>query len=136
MLSRTAAVVESELRQGAELAQSLIDQLRIHQQETLRAMQQGSDASPASAVPDHSRELLREAAQRLQALLLAHDADAKDAYESLQGGLNGFATPTMLRLRAAVENYEFEAALLALQELRRDLNLANGAVGEPGHQSG
>ncbi|MES2683931.1 MAG: PAS domain-containing protein [Pseudomonadota bacterium] len=135
-LSTTAAAVESELRQGAEIAQSLLDQLRIHQQETLRAMQQGSEAASSGAMPDQSRELLREITERLQLLLLAHDADAKDAYESLQGGLNGAATPSMLRLRAAVENYEFEAALLALQELRRDLNLGHGGIGESGRQSG
>ncbi len=125
LLAGSAGTIEMLLRQGEAVPPPLLDLLRIHQQETLRAIQDSAQPPPAvQKANEESREMLGEAVAQLGALLLAHDANAKDAYDALQQGLRGSSPSSLLRLRAAVENYEFEAALLALQEVCRDLNLA------------
>ena len=132
LLAGSAATVEAGLRQQGSVLTEVLDLLRIHQQETLRAMQPFAIAQTASAPLTYNREVLRDIAVLLRDLLLAHDANAKDAYQALQQALGGPPSPALLRLRASVENYEFEAAFTALQEVARDLNLDTGLAGEPG----
>jgi sigma54-dependent transcription regulator len=68
---------------------------------------------------------------RLEALLIDHDAEAKAAFEALDGTLAAARPTTLLRLRSAVESYEFDEALAALREVVRDLNLATAPGGMP-----
>ncbi|MES2884714.1 MAG: PAS domain-containing protein [Pseudomonadota bacterium] len=129
LLADSAATVEAGLRQQGSVPPAVLERLRIQQQQTLRAMQPFTTAHAGSAPPGHIGAV-RNIALLLRDLLLAHDANAKDAYQALQQGLVGPPSPALLRLRAAVENYEFEAAVMALQEVARDLNL--DLAGEPG----
>jgi len=125
LLSSTAATVEAALRQDGFVSSLTLDLLRIHQHETLRVIQQGMQPSAMTAGrSEQSAATLRGLLGQLQVLLLAHDANAKDAYEALQQELPGPPMSSLLRLRSAVENYEFDQALLALQEVFRDLNLS------------
>ncbi len=122
LLAGTASAVEAALRQGEALDAALLGQLRIHHQETLRAMQprpQATSVAPPAEPPAAAALLVA----RLQALLAQHDADAKDAFEALTHSLSGVHPTALLRLRAAVENYEFDEALVALRDVLRNLNL-------------
>lgn len=125
LLADTAGMIEAALRQGETVPSQTLDLLRIHHQETLRAIHHHTPAAASASVQDDSRERLRSLTAQLGSLLLAHDADSKDAFEALQQRLSGNPLPALVRLRSAVENYEFESALSALQEVLRDLNLAD-----------
>ena len=129
LLAATAGLVESTLRRGKPVPSSLLDLLRIHQQETLRAIQQGRPTViSAASFAEESPEELQRQVEQLRALLLAHDADAKDAYEALRQQIHGAPPPSLLRLGAAVSDYEFEMALTVLQEVCRDFNLPDSSM--------
>ena len=58
---------------------------------------------------------------RLRALLEASDADAADAYRTLAEILRGTADTTRLdALGAAVNGFDYEAALLELDEIAKE----------------
>lgn len=124
LLAGSAAAVEEALRSNGTVTTLMLDLLRIHQHETLLAIQQSAQPlASAASRPSYSHANLRALLEQLQTLLRSHDANAKDAYEALQQALMGQSPPSLLRLRSAVENYEFDLASLALQEVFRDLNL-------------
>ena len=125
LLASTAGAVEATLRQGEVVQGLTLDLLRIHQQEMLRAIaEMGVAGTSLEVQPEISAEALQQLVAELRGLLLTHDADAKDAFEALQQRLPGVPGPSMLRLRAAVETYEFDTAASALQDVLRDLNLS------------
>ncbi len=125
-LASSAAAIETTLRRSGVVPVKLLELLCSHQQETLREMLSNHRPVPAKpqALTEGSREQLDTIIQQLQQLLLSHDANAKDAYETLHQHFLSTPIPTMQRLRAAVENYEFDAAAVLLHEVRRGLNLA------------
>lgn len=129
-LSATAAEVETALREQGEIDPALFGRLRIQQQEALRAMQEAPDTDLPTIIEPPDGIVLEGYLAPLQELLHAHDADAKDAFYALRSVLQHAPRPTLVRLGAAVENYDFETALLALQELRRALNLGGRAAAD------
>ena len=129
LLASTAGAVESALRDAGAVSPATLEQLRTQQQEALQAMRASAQTTQAQASPSESSQTeLREILMQLDVLLCAHNANAKDAYELLHQRLSGQITPALLRLRAAVEGYEFETALSALHHVKQDLNLEDSTV--------
>ena len=125
-LANLAGMVESALRDTGGVSPATLELLRLEQLETLKAMQQSTGVSLDHAgLTENARTEIKGLLMQLQLLLGAHDANAKDVYELLQHYLQGQLTPALMRLRSAVEGYEFENALLALHQVRQDLNLVD-----------
>jgi two-component system, sensor histidine kinase and response regulator len=123
-LSRVAGYLEDRLRRGQTVDTSLIDALKAIADETLQAMAATTMAiAPAATANaaidlDRVRELLHELHERIA----EHDAASKDLLMPLLEYLRAHPRPSLLRLQSALDMYEFDEALSALDEVARDYN--------------
>lgn len=127
-LAGLAGEIEQALRQDQRPGAERLALLQQSQQQTLAAMQ-ALDAAPEKPVPGGAVEAgLAPQLRQLARLLAEHDAEAKVHFSGFSARLAQQATPAFLRLRMAIENYDFEAAALALDDLMRELNLPSAGA--------
>jgi two-component system sensor histidine kinase/response regulator len=123
-LAGLAAEIEQALREGQVPAVASVEQLLQVQQESLQAMlSQLPPPAPPEAGDAAPVAELGEPLRRLAQLLAEHDAEAKAQFAGLAAQLGQRPTPAFLRLRLAIENYDFETAAQSLEELMRELHL-------------
>ncbi|ROH89607.1 response regulator [Stagnimonas aquatica] len=133
-LAGLAGEIEQALRQDQQPSGEQLARLQQTQQQTLAAMQALEEAS---APPERDVAIeagLASQLQQLARLLAEHDAEAKVHFSGFSARLAQSATPAFLRLRMAIDNYDFETAALALDDLMHELNLPLAAT-PPGTQT-
>ncbi|TAJ53155.1 MAG: response regulator [Nevskiaceae bacterium] len=135
-LSGLAAEIEQALREGrAPTTASVEHLLRTHQDSLKLMLGQMPAAAPSEPIADAELGVdLGEPLRQLAQLLAEHDAEAKAQFAGLSARLGQRPTPAYLRLRLAIENYDFETAAQSLEDLMRELNLpapANSGAGAP-----
>ncbi|MES2315900.1 MAG: response regulator [Pseudomonadota bacterium] len=124
-LAELAAGIEQALRSGQqEKAFALAPQLAA----VLDALLAGFDAieapAPAAPAPSHVAADLERLLLRLENLLRADDAQAEDALAELEVALGPRAhAASVARMRVAIDDIEYPAALDALTELARVLGV-------------
>ena len=120
-LEHAAAETETALHedQGVEAA---LARLHLVHGQTLHAIEALISTQPATApiapVPPGAIE-------ELGRLLKEQDADAKDAFAALQPSLQAQHPVQLSRLAAALENYDFDTALAALQAILLERSLVS-----------
>ncbi|MFL6350925.1 MAG: response regulator [Bryobacteraceae bacterium] len=118
-----AQKLEKVLREESGSVPAVLDQFAIALRVQVTAIQQALNDSAAARpaeVPTAplNRENANLAIGRLKALLQASDGDAQDAFESLRGAVDGVVEkPYLDALSEAINNFDFEAALMKLDEL-------------------
>ena len=131
-LAEQAAVTEADLRRDGTLSAERLEALRQAQEGTIASIHDDMNTSGAGAL-SNAAEVNRESAlsmvAHLRDLLATHNAEAKDAYHLFQQAVQAPPSPAQQRLRSLVEGYEFDLALLALQDVVRDLNLGESGGG-------
>ena len=120
-----AQSLEKAIRESQETVPALLDQfaaaLRVQTTAIAKALE-GSACEPAAVPPAQpfNEENAALAIERLRALLAASDGDAQDAYQSLQTATAEVVEKQHFEtLHEAINNFEFDAALAALDEIAR-----------------
>jgi two-component system sensor histidine kinase/response regulator len=124
-----AQKLEKAIREGHDSGTTLLDQfaitLRVHVNSISDAMPaQASSKEPALAHFDSERATI--ALDRLRALLQANDGDSTEAFQVLREAVVGVVDTRQLDdLSETINNFEFEQALVKLQEIAQ-LSQQNG----------
>ena len=123
---RSAGNLEKAIRESETGIADLLKDLRSAMDRQIRTIQtalavNGTDRmSPSGARPAEARQALTAIA-RLKELLEASDADACEAYRNLAVLLRGMVDASQLeKLGAAVESFDFDAALSRLGEVVKE----------------
>jgi CheY-like chemotaxis protein len=123
---RSAGNLEKAIRESETGIADLLKDLRSAMDRQIRTIQtalavNGTDRmSPSGARPAEARQALTAIA-RLKELLEASDADACEAYRNLAVLLRGIVDASQLeKLGAAVESFDFDAALSRLGEVVKE----------------
>jgi len=118
--------LEKAIRESESGIADLVKDLRSAMDRQIRTIQaalavNGTDRMrPSSARPAEARQALTAIA-RLKELLEASDADACEAYRNLAVLLRGMVDASRLeKLGAAVESFDFDAALSRLGEVAKE----------------
>jgi hypothetical protein len=98
----------------------LLDQfaitLRVHVNSITQALPHSAPSQPVTVPFD--RERAASAVSRLEALLEANDGESQEAFQVLHEAVGGVVDTRHLDdLSEAIDNFEFEQALLKLQEI-------------------
>jgi hypothetical protein len=115
--------LEKVLREESDSVPAVLDQFAIALRIQVTAIEQALNDSAAArptevAIPPFNRENANVAIGRLKALLEASDGDAQDAFESLRGAVeSAVEKPYLDALSETINNFDFEAALMNLDEL-------------------
>ena len=96
------------------------------------ALSKSAPAQPAATPSPFSGEVASGAIARLRSLLRASDGGAEEAFRSLQGMVAGVVEkPHLDALSASISDFDFEAALVKLDEITERC-ARNGDTNEPG----
>ncbi len=119
----SAQKLEKAIREGQDTVSPLLDEFAGLMNTQVHAIEQAlRESAPALPVEAQSLPFDREAAAaavaRLKALLEASDGDAEEAFCSLQEAVGGAVEkPQLAALSASISDFEFDAALLKLDEI-------------------
>ena len=115
-----AQKLEKGIREGQDSVPMLLDQfaitLRVHVNSITQALPGSAPFQPVTVPFD--RERAASAVSRLQALLEANDGDSQEAFQVLHEAVVGVVEARYLDdLSETINNFEFEQALVKLQEV-------------------
>ena len=116
----SAGKLETAIRESQPTVEEMIKELAPALERQAQAIQQSLATTPATTPRAPRAEPLEVSAAvaRLKELLEASDADAPQAYRHLAELLAGTVAPSDLKaLEAAVNTFDFETALVKLQEI-------------------
>jgi HPt (histidine-containing phosphotransfer) domain-containing protein len=120
-----AQSLEKAIRESQETVPALLDQfaaaLRVQTAAIAKALEGSAcEPPPPSPVQPFNEEKAALAIDRLRTLLAASDGDAQDAFEGLQAAVAEIVDKQHFdALHEAINNFEFDAALAALDEIAR-----------------
>jgi len=112
--------LEKGIREGQDSVRMLLDQfaitLRVHVNSITQALPDSAPSQPVTVPFD--RERAASAVSRLEALLEANDGESQEAFQVLHEAVGGVVDTRHLDdLSETIDNFEFEQALLKLQEI-------------------
>jgi signal transduction histidine kinase/CheY-like chemotaxis protein len=119
----SAQKLEKAIREGQDTVSTLLDEFAGLMSTQVHAIEQAlRESAPPLPVEAQSLPFDREAAAaavaRLKALLEASDGDAEEAFCTLQEAVRGAVEkPQLAALSASISDFEFDAALLKLDEI-------------------
>ena len=121
-MQSAAQKLENGIREGQDSVPMLLDQfaiaLRIRVNSIVQALPSSETFQPVTVPFD--RERAASAVSRLQALLEANDGESQEAFQVLREAVVRVVdTPRLDDLSDAINNFEFEQALVKLQEIAR-----------------
>jgi HPt (histidine-containing phosphotransfer) domain-containing protein len=129
-----AQKLEKALHEGSDSVPAVLDQFAITLRVQVAAIEQALNDSVAATpaeVPTRpfNREKAKVAIVRLKELLQASDGDAQDAFGTLRGAVEGVVEkPYLDALSETINNFDFEVALISLDELAGRLQEKQGAA--------
>jgi two-component system sensor histidine kinase/response regulator len=125
-----AQKLEKAIREGDDSGTTLLDQfaitLRVHVNSISHAMSAAQSCSKEPKTAHFDRGRAATALVRLRALLEANDGDSTEAFQVLREAVGGVVDTRQLDdLSETIDNFEFEQALVKLQEITQ-LSQQNG----------
>ena len=124
-----AEKLEKALREGSDSATGHLEAFRSCLDKLVESIRQGLQTGKTAvqaelAANPFDAEAARGAAAVLRSLLQASDGEASDAVNFLAGALGSrAASPRLAALRSSVDEFDFDKALLRLDELERECGL-------------
>ena len=118
-----AQKLEKAIREGQDSVPAQLDEFASLMGTQVRAIEQGlRDSAPAPTIEARATPFDGDAAaaaiSRLKTLLEASDGDAEEAFRALQEAVAGAVEkPQLDALGASINDFDFEAALLKLDEI-------------------
>jgi PAS domain S-box-containing protein len=124
-----AASVEKAIRENDPALEAFISELRSVMYPQMAAIRKAGGEKPPAQAPAQSfnAEAASRAIATLMSLLEANDGDAGDAAEVVASAVGGRIEASRLAaLRAAIEEFDFEAAQTQLSQIAADCDLSAG----------
>jgi signal transduction histidine kinase/DNA-binding response OmpR family regulator len=129
-----AQKLEKAIRDGHDSISALLDEFTALLSTQVHAIEQALNASApvksqGARVPPFNGEAVSSSIARLRVLLEASDGDTEEAFRSLQNAVAGAVEKTRLdALNASINDFDFEAALVRLSEIREHCSRSGGQV--------
>jgi signal transduction histidine kinase/DNA-binding response OmpR family regulator len=129
-----AQKLEKAIREGHDSIPALLDEFTALLSTQVHAIEQALNASApvkseGARVAPFNGEAASSSIARLRVLLEASDGDTEEAFRSLQDAVAGAVEKIRLdALNASINDFDFEAALVRLSEIREHCSRSGGQV--------
>jgi signal transduction histidine kinase/DNA-binding response OmpR family regulator len=130
----SAQKLEKAIREGHDSIPALVDEFAASLATQVHAIEQALNASApvqsdGAPLPPFNGEAASSAIARLRVLLEASDGDTEEALRNLRDAVAGVIEKNHLdALNASINDFDFEAALLKLSEIRERCSRNGGQV--------